>query len=63
MKTTSKFTCPMCGNIEKVTMPDKGCQHFYQCSSCKETISPKEGDCCVFCSYGDTKCPVMQEVN
>ncbi|MHA2389931.1 MAG: GDCCVxC domain-containing (seleno)protein, partial [Candidatus Hodarchaeales archaeon] len=22
---------------------------------------PKQGDCCVFCSYGDVKCPPMQE--
>ncbi|MEJ2256949.1 MAG: GDCCVxC domain-containing (seleno)protein, partial [Woeseiaceae bacterium] len=21
---------------------------------------PKEGDCCVFCSYGDTECPPVQ---
>lgn len=63
MKTTSKFTCPKCNHSAEVAMPDKGCQHFYQCANCQETITPKEGDCCVFCSYGDTKCPIMQEVN
>jgi hypothetical protein len=23
-------------------------------------LRPKTGDCCVFCSYGDMKCPPMQ---
>jgi hypothetical protein len=23
-------------------------------------LRPKPGDCCVFCSYGDMKCPPMQ---
>ncbi len=24
------------------------------------TLVPKKGDCCVFCSYADTKCPPRQ---
>ena len=23
-------------------------------------LKPKEGDCCVFCSYGSVKCPPIQ---
>jgi hypothetical protein len=23
-------------------------------------LKPKQGDCCVYCSYGTVKCPPMQ---
>ena len=41
-------------------MPTDACQFFYDCSNCKTVLRPKEGDCCVFCSYTDTICPVKQ---
>ncbi|MEJ2487765.1 MAG: GDCCVxC domain-containing (seleno)protein [Anaerolineales bacterium] len=28
----------------------------YQCGSCGAILKPKEGDCCVFCSYSDQQC-------
>ena len=31
-----------------------------KCQSCGEMLKPKEGDCCVFCSYANTKCPPKQ---
>ena len=34
---------------------------FYDCENCKEVLRPKEGDCCVFCSYGTVACPPIQQ--
>lgn len=33
-------------------MPTDACQFFYECERCNTVLSPKVGDCCVFCSYG-----------
>lgn len=35
------------------------CQFFYECGGCGELLKPLKGDCCVYCSYGDTKCPPL----
>jgi len=57
----STITCPKCSYKEKEIMPTNSCQFFYDCKSCKTMLKPKQGDCCVFCSYGDVKCPSIQE--
>lgn len=57
----SKITCPVCGFQKQELMPEDACQYFYQCENCRNVIRPKEGDCCVFCSYGSVKCPPMQQ--
>lgn len=59
----SVLTCPECGTTHLESMPTEYCQFFYRCSSCGETIRPKEGDCCVYCSYGSVRCPSMQAPN
>jgi hypothetical protein len=41
-------------------MPVDACQFFYDCVRCNAVIRPKPGDCCVFCSYADTRCPDKQ---
>jgi hypothetical protein len=51
------ITCPICRTQAQETMPENACQHFYRCSGCGAMLKPKPGDCCVFCSYGDTPCP------
>jgi len=61
MKTTATITCPFCGHKKTETMPTNACQHFYKCEQCDKILSPKAGDCCVFCSYADSKCPPKQE--
>ncbi len=61
MKTNTAFTCPECGAIETVEMPEDQCVIFRQCATCEAGIRPKKGDCCVFCSYGDTPCPPEQK--
>ena len=44
-------------------MPSYACQYFYDCKSCGALIKPKQGDCCVFYSYGSVKCPPIQQNN
>ena len=59
--TTSIVTCPECGHQKEEEMPTDACQFFYECKNCKAVLKPKEGDCCVYCSFGSIKCPPMQE--
>lgn len=56
----SVVTCPQCGFASEETMPTDACQWFYQCRQCGTMLRPKEGDCCVFCSYGTVACPPIQ---
>ena len=58
---TSTITCPLCGHRALEIMPIDACQFFYDCKGCEALLRPKEGDCCVFCSYGSTPCPPIQE--
>jgi hypothetical protein len=58
---TSELTCPACGHKATETMPTDACIYFYDCTACGTTLKPKAGDCCVFCSYGSTPCPPVQE--
>jgi len=57
----SVITCPECGFRKEETMPVDSCVFFYECIHCKKMLKPKEGDCCVFCSYGSVKCPSKQK--
>lgn len=56
----STITCPECGFQKEETMPENACQYYYECINCKTLLKPKEGDCCVFCSYGTVECPPIQ---
>lgn len=57
------ITCPNCGHRKTETMPVDACQYFYDCRNCGRVLKPLPGDCCVFCSYGDVKCPPLQVEN
>jgi len=57
----SIITCPYCGFSKLETMPTDACYYFYECSNCKQILKPKQGDCCVFCSFGSVKCPPIQD--
>lgn len=61
MQLTSALTCPECGGVSVETMPTDACLFFYDCPKCAALLRPLKGDCCVFCSYGDTPCPAIQE--
>jgi hypothetical protein len=56
----STITCPKCGHQKEELMPTNACQYFYECEKCKAVLKPKQGDCCVHCSYGSVKCPSIQ---
>ena len=58
--TEATITCPNCGFSKLETMATDACQFFYVCEGCGETLRPKPGECCVFCSYADTRCPSKQ---
>lgn len=57
----STLTCPNCGGRKTETMPTNACVYFYECANCGTLLKPLSGDCCVFCSYGDVKCPPIQK--
>jgi len=59
-KLEAIIKCPSCGYEKKEHMPENSCMINYKCSKCNTVLKPKEGDCCVFCSYADVKCPPMQ---
>ena len=60
MITYSTITCPFCKSSFTENMPTNACQVFYECQQCRKVLRPKQGDCCVFCSYGDVPCPPIQ---
>ena len=61
MTPESVIRCPNCGNESTELMPVDACQFFYDCRRCGTRLKPKDGDCCVFCSYGTVPCPPVQE--
>ena len=54
-------TCPTCKHAAAETMRTDQCVVFYECHACGRVLQPKAGDCCVFCSYGDKRCPFVQD--
>lgn len=52
------ITCPACGKKSQAPIPADRCQYFYTCPHCQARLKPQGEDCCVFCSYGDQKCPM-----
>lgn len=61
MATEGRLTCPHCGHVATAPMPEDACVYFFECPGCKAVMRPLPGDCCVFCSYGDQKCPPRQQ--
>lgn len=57
---TSEITCPKCGHKKTETLPTDFCTIAYTCENCKAVLHPKSGDCCVFCTYGNHRCPSKQ---
>jgi hypothetical protein len=58
--TEARITCPECGFSKVETMPTSACQRLYVCRGCQALLTPRPGDCCVFCSYADHACPPKQ---
>jgi len=53
--------CPICGHSASEEMPVDRCVVAYECRGCHSMLTPKAGDCCVYCSYGDKRCPPVQD--
>ncbi|MFQ6023185.1 MAG: GDCCVxC domain-containing (seleno)protein [Acidiferrobacterales bacterium] len=60
IQRVSVVTCPHCGFEKSEEMPMHACMFFYECQKCGSVLKPKQGDCCVFCSYGTVPCPPVQ---
>ena len=60
MITSSILTCPKCQHQYEEEMPEKTNQYSYRCPACEAVIKTKEGECCVYCSYGDYPCQQAQ---
>ncbi len=58
--TEATITCPACGKSAREVMPENACVCSYVCTGCGKRLTPKPGDCCVFCSYADSVCPPKQ---
>jgi len=56
-----RMACPQCNHVSHETMPVDPCVFFYECTACGAVLKPKPGDCCVYCSYGDKRCPFVQD--
>ena len=54
---SANITCPVCGYVTAENLPADRCVYFYKCRGCGVLLKPKVGDCCVFCSYADRRCP------
>ncbi|MGK2961525.1 MAG: GDCCVxC domain-containing (seleno)protein [Gemmatimonadaceae bacterium] len=60
MDRFATLKCPDCGFADWLAMPLNACTYFHPCSGCGTVLRPKPGDCCVFCSYSDRRCPSKQ---
>jgi hypothetical protein len=56
----SVVTCPVCRHQHVEQIPEDNCMVFYKCSNCHAEMIPKEGHCCVLCSYGSVRCFAKQ---
>lgn len=56
----ARITCPLCGFTKLETMAVDACRVVYRCEGCDGVLRPLTGDCCVFCSYADSRCPPTQ---
>jgi len=59
VKLMGKVTCPECSHEQPMEIPTNSCQAFYKCDKCEKRIAALKS-CCVFCDYGDRKCPAAE---
>lgn len=52
--------CPSCGYFQMETMPDGEPVVQWKCPNCGKIAEPRDGDDCVYCSYGSVRCPTAQ---
>lgn len=44
LERNSTITCPNCGFRKTELMELNSCQFFYECTKCKSSLKPREGD-------------------
>ncbi|MFD2178141.1 GDCCVxC domain-containing (seleno)protein [Veronia pacifica] len=54
------ITCPDCGFVSEELMDVTESVSCYHCRQCDSLIVTPAGECCVYCSFGDTPCPSSQ---
>lgn len=54
------LTCPNCGATQPVKMLALEVRSVYQCNACKKIIQAHANECCIYCEYGEVKCPSEQ---
>lgn len=52
MELNSVITCPSCRFSRRERVVADACQWFYACTNCGTVLRPRDGDHCVFSSYG-----------
>lgn len=57
----STITCPVCLHQKIEEMPINSCLFMYKCEQCETVLIPNKADSCIFCSYGSSVCPHVQE--
>jgi hypothetical protein len=53
-------TCPVCKTKVQEKMSSEAPKRIYHCPKCLSWLSPKQGDHCIYDSYGSVKCPPIQ---
>ncbi len=56
----NKLSCPQCGSTQSVNMLALEIPRVYQCNNCREVIQANADECCIYCQYGEVKCPSQQ---
>lgn len=51
---------PRMRSTKKRNHADSACQFFYKCVNFRVDLRPRAGECCVFCSYSSSNCPLVQ---
>lgn len=61
IKLSSIITCPECGFSIEEEMAKNACAFTYEYCNCKKLLYSLYKKGCIFCSYGDTPCPPVQQ--
>ncbi|MFM2033077.1 MAG: hypothetical protein RLZZ297_1842 [Chloroflexota bacterium] len=60
MAINCTITCPHCGAATEETMRVRVIERAINCAACGAQIDAPAAAHCVWCAYGDTPCPVVQ---
>ncbi len=61
MLLETTISCPYCNHKMTAKMSQTSIHFLHECNNCHKILKPVKGHCCIFCSYGDIKCPNTQK--